>query len=425
MKSLGNISFLTYGCKVNQFDTDRIASSLSYKFNIIDDLESSDFCIVNTCTVTNKADNHILSDIRKLKKNNPKCKILVTGCMAQTNPEYLEKISEVDYIVDNANKYLIPKVLTEPVIKKKIISNIFDINKFNDFTIDKREKRSRAFLSIQDGCDFRCTFCIIPFARGKSRSMETSSVIDKINEFSNLGYNEVVLSGIHLSSYGNDIDSNLLELLKLIETYCQITNIRLSSIDPADTSKELIDFFSNSKKICPSFHISLQSGSSEILKSMKRRYRLEKFDDILDLIKKNNDSSCIGTDGIAGFPGETEYLFNKSYEYLEGAQLDYFHVFPYSDRRGTKASSRKDKVDNDLKKERSKALRGLSDKKKMKFYKRFIGKKLTGISEKNSHARTRNYIDVNIKNNPNIKNGEVVELVIDKVENGRAFGIYV
>ena len=327
--------------------------------------------------------------------------------------------------MDNANKYLIPKVLTEPVIKKKIISNIFDINKFNDFTIDKREKRSRAFLSIQDGCDFRCTFCIIPFARGKSRSMETSSVIDKINEFSNLGYNEVVLSGIHLSSYGNDIDSNLLELLKLIETYCQITNIRLSSIDPADTSKELIDFFSNSKKICPSFHISLQSGSSEILKSMKRRYRLEKFDDILDLIKKNNDSSCIGTDVIAGFPGETEYLFNKSYEYLEGAQLDYFHVFPYSDRRGTKASSRKDKVDNDLKKERSKALRGLSDKKKMKFYKRFIGKKLTGISEKNSHARTRNYIDVNIKNNPNIKNGEVVELVIDKVENGRAFGIYV
>ena len=199
----------------------------------------------------------------------------------------------------------------------------------------------------------------------------------------------------------------------------------MSSIDPADTSKELIDFFSNSKKICPSFHISLQSGSSEILKSMKRRYRLEKFNDILDLIKNNNDSSCIGTDVIAGFPGETEYLFNKSYEYLEGAQLDYFHVFPYSDRRGTKASSRKDKVDNDLKKERSKALRGLSDKKKMKFYKRFIGKKLTGISEKNSHARTRNYIDVNIKNNLNIKNGEVVELVIDKVENGRAFGIYV
>ena len=172
--------------------------------------------------------------LRPITLEKPKCLISING--KPLLEHWLRRLEGIDCEATLINKHY----LAEQV----------------DLFIDKREKRSRAFLSIQDGCDFRCTFCIIPFARGKSRSMETSSVIDKINEFSNLGYNEVVLSGIHLSSYGNDIDSNLLELLKLIETYCQITNIRLSSIDPADTSKELIDFFSNSKKICPSFHIS-------------------------------------------------------------------------------------------------------------------------------------------------------------------------
>ena len=424
MKSLGKISFLTYGCKVNQFDTDRIASLLSPKFNIIDDPKNSDFCIVNTCTVTNNADNQILGDIRKLKKKNPKCKILVTGCLAQTNPESLEVIPEVDYIVDNANKYLLPKVLSMPVIEKKIISNIFDVDKFNDFKIDQKEKRSRAFLSVQDGCNFRCSFCIIPFARGKSRSMEPFSVLDKINQFKSLGYNEVVISGIHLSSYGKDIGTNLLELLKLVESECDISNIRLSSIDPADTNSDLIHFISSSKKICPSFHISLQTGSEEILKSMKRRYKLEKFDNIIKLIKKNDSSCCIGTDVIAGFPGETDNLFEESYQYLKSIDLDYLHVFPYSDRRGTKASSRNDKIENEVKKERSRILRNLSENKKTKFYKRFIGKKLLAISEKNSHARTRNYIDVNIQDENQIINGELVEVIIKKVEKGKAFGVY-
>ena len=424
MKSVERISFLTYGCKVNQFDTDRIAASLSNRFTIIDDTKSSDMCIVNTCTVTNNSDSQIIKDIKRLKKNNPNCKILVTGCLAQTNPESLELIKEVDFIVDNANKYLIPKVLSSPIVKKKIISDIFDIEKFDDFKISQKENRSRAFLSVQDGCSFRCSFCIIPFARGKSRSMRVDSIIEKINELSRLGYNEVVLSGIHLSSYGLDIGSSLLQLLKEIENRVDIPNIRLSSIDPADTNEELIYFFSKSKKVCPSFHISLQSGSPDILKLMKRRYKIERFSNILRLIKENVKLSCIGTDVIVGFPGETQDLFNETYSYIKGSQLDYLHVFPYSDRRGTKASARNDKVTIELKKQRSKALRELGEEKKSNFYSTFIGKKLSAIAENNNRARTRNYIDVKIEHDSLAKPGQLLNLVIDKVENGKAYGRY-
>ena len=425
MKSVETISFLTYGCKVNQFDTDRISASLSKDFKIIDDNSDSDLCIVNTCTVTNNSDRQVVNDIKRLKRNNPKCKILVTGCLSQTNPESLEQVPEIDYIVDNANKYLISKVISNSTIKKKVVSNIFDINGFDDFKIDQKEKRSRAFLSVQDGCSFRCSFCIIPFARGKSRSMKLDSVIEKINQFAILGYNEVVLSGIHLSSYGLDIDTNLLELLRQIEDSVDIPNIRLSSIDPADTNKDLIQFFSKSKKICPSFHISLQSGSETILQLMKRRYRISKFENIIKLIKENIESSCVGTDVIAGFPGETNDLFKESYDYIQKSLLDYLHVFPYSDRRGTKASIREDKVSEDLKKSRSKALRELGESKKIDFYSKFIGKRLAAISEKNYHARTRNYIDVNMMKKEFVEPGKMMDLIIDKIEDGKAYGRYI
>ena len=425
MKSVEKISFLTYGCKVNQFDSDRIANLISSKFKIIEDLNTSDLCIVNTCTVTNNSDNQIINDIKKLKRKNPKCKVLVTGCLAQTNPKSLERVSEVDYIVDNANKYLIPKVLSKENIPKKIISNIFDIDKFKDFEITEKEKRSRAFLSVQDGCNFRCAFCIIPFARGKSRSMEIKSVIEKINNLYKLGYNEVVISGIHLSSYGFDIGTNLLNLLNEVELSTDIPNIRLSSIDPADTNDNLVEYFVNSKRICPSFHISLQSGSEKVLKMMKRRYKLEKFSRIINLIKMNNKLACIGTDIIAGFPGETDILFTESYDYIKNAQLDYLHVFPYSDRRGTKASSSNFKISNEIKKARSKTLRELSNKKKSIFYSNFIGEKLPAIVEKNNHARTRNYIDVNISTDYSYEPGEITNLIIDKVADGKAYGRYI
>ena len=270
MKSNQLVSFITYGCKVNQFDTDKIISNLPENFTVIDDISLSDFCIINTCTVTDNTDNQFFKDLKRIKKINPKIKVLVTGCLAQTSPDKLSKLKNVDFIVDNANKYLIPKVIKEPDnYQNEIVSNIFDIKTFDDNYQNLKEDRSRAFLKIQDGCNYRCTFCIIPFARGRSRSMKVSEIIQKINELYSLGFNEVVLTGIHLSSYGKDLNITLIELLNIIESDTDIPNIRLSSIDPADTSIDFVDSICESKKICPSFHISLQSATDEILKDMK------------------------------------------------------------------------------------------------------------------------------------------------------------
>ena len=270
MKSNQLVSFITYGCKVNQFDTDKIISNLPENFTVIDDISLSDFCIINTCTVTDNTDNQFFKDLKRVKKINPKIKVLVTGCLAQTSPDKLSKLKNVDFIVDNANKYLIPKVIKEPDnYQNEIVSNIFDIKTFDDNYQNLKEDRSRAFLKIQDGCNYRCTFCIIPFARGRSRSMKVSEIIQKINELYSLGFNEVVLTGIHLSSYGKDLNITLIELLNIIESDTDMPNIRLSSIDPADTSIDFIDSICESKKICPSFHISLQSATDEILKDMK------------------------------------------------------------------------------------------------------------------------------------------------------------
>ena len=421
MKSINKICFLTYGCKVNQVDTDRMMSILSSDYKILDNYKTADLCIVNTCTVTNNSDNQILNDIKKLKKRNPSCKVLVTGCLAQTEPDYLETVSSIDYVVDNANKYLIPKVLKNLCNSKKIISNIFDIDKFHDYEIKNRDKRSRAFLKIQDGCNYRCSFCIIPFARGKSRSMQMDSVLQKIDKYKDLGYEEIVLTGIHLSSYGKDINESLLSLLELIELKSTIQNIRLSSIDPADTDQKLINFISKSDKICPSFHISLQSGEDNILREMKRRYKVNQFEETINEIRFKIPDSCIGTDVIAGFPGESEKSFNQTFNFLKKSELNYFHVFPYSDRKGTKANQREDKIPTTIKSKRSKLLRDLSDNKKQEFYSRFIGKELEAIVEKNNKARTRNYIDVNLDGESLIP-GSLVNLLIKEVKNMKAYG---
>lgn len=422
MKSNQLVSFITYGCKVNQFDTDKIISNLPENFTVIDDISLSDFCIINTCTVTDNTDNQFFKDLKRIKKINPKIKVLVTGCLAQTSPDKLSKLKNVDFIVDNANKYLIPKVIKEPDnYQNEIVSNIFDIKTFDDNYQNLKEDRSRAFLKIQDGCNYRCTFCIIPFARGRSRSMKVSEIIQKINELYSLGFNEVVLTGIHLSSYGKDLNITLIELLNIIESDTDMPNIRLSSIDPADTSIDFIDSICESKKICPSFHISLQSATDEILKDMKRRYKINIFDDLIKYIRNKIPHACIGTDVITGFPGETNVLFERTFDYIKNSELNYLHVFPYSDRKGTKASMRNDKISDYEKKKRSKLLRSLSSDLKNNFASRFIGKELVGIKEKNNKIRTNNYIDVIIESeiyNP----GDIGKVLINKVENNKVFG---
>lgn len=251
--------------------------------------------------------------------------------------------------------------------------------------------------------------------------MNNDSLLDKISYLHDCGFNEVVLTGIHLSSYGLDKNQNLLELLQKIEKYSPIKNIRLSSIDPADTSLEMIDFISESKKICPSFHISMQSGNDEVLREMRRRYKISSFTKLTNYIRKLIPDACIGTDVIVGFPGETGDLFLETYNYIENSELNYLHVFPYSDRKGTRASIKKDKIDNYEKKNRSKKLRILADKLKEEFQSKYIGKTLLGIKEKNNKVRTRNYIDVNISDSK-IEQGSIVKVKINKILNKKVLG---
>lgn len=251
--------------------------------------------------------------------------------------------------------------------------------------------------------------------------MKVIEVIKKINELYASGFNEVVLTGIHLSSFGKDLGTSLMKLLTIIELDTDIPNIRLSSIDPADTSLEFIDFICESKKVCPSFHISLQSATDEILKDMKRRYKINIFDDLIKYIRNKMSDACIGTDVITGFPGETNILFEKTFNYIKNSELNYLHVFPYSDRKGTKASMRNDKIADQQKKNRSKILRSLSLDMKNNFASRFIGKELVGIKEKNNKIRTNNYIDVTIESkiyNP----GDIGKVLINRVENNKVFG---
>ena len=425
MKPEKSVSFITYGCKVNQFDTDKIISNLPDNFKVVTDRSLSDFCIINTCTVTDNTDNQFFKDLKKLKRDNPQIITLVTGCLAQTSPEKLNHLENIDLVVDNANKYLIPKVLSKPErYHKRIISNIFDIREFDDDFENIYENRSRAFLKVQDGCNYRCSFCIIPFARGRSRSLKEFKVIEKINRLNRLGYNEVVLTGIHLSSYGKDIGSSFEKLLNLIDKETDIPNIRLSSIDPADTSLDLIDLISSSKKICPSFHISLQSGDEEVLKNMRRRYKIEKFNELINYIRQKLPSSCIGTDVIVGFPGENNNLFNNTVNFIKNSELNYLHVFPYSDRKGTPASISKDKVDDHEKQKRSKILRELSNNMKLEFANKFKNIVIKGIKEKNNKVRTNNYIDVSVENS-NVSQGSIVEVIINTVEKDKIFGTIV
>tara|TARA_A100001234_G_scaffold215234_1_gene219759 strand:- start:4601 stop:5896 length:1296 start_codon:yes stop_codon:yes gene_type:complete len=422
IKQNKSVSFITYGCKVNQFDTDKIISNLPNNFSVIDDISSSDICIINTCTVTDNTDNQFFKDLRRIKRINPKIKTLVTGCLAQTSPEKLRVIDEIDLIVDNANKYLIPKVIKEPdKYNKEIISNIFDIKDFDDNYDDLKEDRSRAFLKVQDGCNFRCSFCIIPYARGKSRSMTPRNVISRINSLHEKGFNEIVLTGIHLSSYGKDISSSLIDLLRFIEKETDIPNVRISSIDPADTGFDLISFIGSSKKICPSFHISLQSATNQVLKNMRRRYKIEDFDKLIRFIRLNIPESCIGTDVIVGFPEESSENFNETLNYIKSSELNYLHVFPYSDRKGTKASISKNKVSESEKQNRSKILRKISLDLKIKFANNFIGKELDGIQEKNNKVRTNNYIEVLVESS-SYSAGDIAKVLITDIKKDKAYG---
>ncbi len=398
-----SISVVTLGCKVNQYDTAAILNRLpKSKYARVPFPEKADVYVIDTCTVTHKADAEARHYIHRARRANPDGVVIVTGCYAQVSPDELKEIKDVDYVIGNSHKFSeLLKVIREGETQsepKLFISDIFKEKKksFETPGIEFFPGRTRAFLKVQDGCNYACTFCIIPRARGRSRSLPVGDILNRMEKLADAGYKEIVLTGVHIASYGRDIGSSFFELLKSIENEKIVNRVRLTSLDPADTDEDLIEFIASAETICPQFHIALQSGDGGVLRRMRRRYAPERFLTLTNLIRKMIPDAAIGSDIMVGFPGETEEEFQSTYDIAEESPLTYFHVFPYSKRRSTPAASMAGQVHPDKIKARSALLRELGSKKKAAFYRSFIGRTFPILVEKGGKGTTPNYIPVRL-----------------------------
>lgn len=427
------VSVVTLGCKVNQYDTAAMLERLpesKYEINRRFS-DKADVYVIDTCTVTGKADAEARNYARRAKKSNPDGVVVMTGCYVQVSAGELSLLRDVDYLVGNSHKF---PSLTEIVKKGKpqksarvFVSDIFADKKrnFESPEIKKFPDRTRAFLKIQDGCNYACSFCIIPKARGRSRSLGASDVVKRLSTLYQNGYREAVLTGIHLASYGRDIGASLLSVLREIENSpLPLPKIRLSSLDPADMGDDLIRFCSESESVCKSFHISLQSGDEKVLKDMRRRYSPLRFANCAGSIRERMPDASIGTDIMVGFPGETEKQFQNTFALARDSALTYFHVFPYSRRKNTAAYEMRGAVPEIVKKRRSRIMRELGMRKKQSFYESFTGRILPAISQTNSVCMTDNYIPVEVSE-PELLPGLSLKVKIDSVAGEKAGGCVV
>ena len=364
MKTVG---FHTFGCKLNYSETSsisRIFKENGYKNKSI--YNNPDNVVINTCSVTENADKKCKDLIKKIKKHSPDSIVTIVGCFAQLKPDTIKNIKGVDKVIGTKEKFNFDSYINN---KSIIHSEISQSKEFNStFSVDDR---TRSFLKIQDGCNYGCSFCTIPLARGKSRSAEPNEVLSKINDLINKGSKEIILSGINIGDYGimdGKRKNNFFSLLKYIENETDDVRFRISSIEPNLLNDDIIELVAHSNKFVNHFHIPLQSGSNNILKKMSRRYSIELYHDRINKIKKLMPNACIGADVIVGFPGETDNEFDKTLKFIKRLDISYLHVFPYSERNNTRALKIIDVVPQIKRNERSKILRELSEKKKRKFY---------------------------------------------------------
>ena len=423
-------SIITFGCKVNQCESDNIRfSMIKNGYELSENTQNADIIIINSCTVTAESDRKLRQTVNKIKKINSDGIIVLTGCMPQAFPEEAKKILGVDIVIGNAEKHEITSVL-ENYLKNKVkifdVNNINSVFKFEKATFDSRLHRSRAFLKIEDGCDRFCSYCIIPYARGRVRSKNLQEIKKDIFNLSANGYKEIVLVGINLFSYGKDINSDICEAVKVAAENPNIKRIRLGSLEPDLVSDEIIEKLSYEEKLCPQFHLSLQSGSDKILKSMRRKYTSE---DYLKLVKKLKDkfsNATFTTDLMVGFPGETEEDFEKSLKIIEKVQFLKVHVFPYSRRPGTLADKYLGQISKNIKTERVKKAIEFSEKISKIVLEKFIGKTFDVLFETKDEngfyeGYTSNYIYVKVKSDKDLI-GNIEKIKLLKAEKNFCLG---
>lgn len=428
------IAIATLGCKVNQYESAGIIEKLTERgFTTVPFNDSADIYIVNTCTVTGKTDYQSRQLIRRAYRKNPEASIIVTGCYTQIAPGEISVLPGVAAVVGNSEKEKIPDIIRNMVKGEQqiLVGDIGQTKRISGLAVTKFPGHTRAFLRIQDGCNSFCSYCIIPYARGRSRSLPEEDVLDLASTLGRAGHKEIVLSGIHLGAYGEDLSppANLLNLLRKIEKGKMVERLRLSSIEPVEITDEMISHIRDSKTICRHLHIPLQSGDNKILALMKRNYSAAFFRDLIKRLLDALPDMAIGIDVMVGFPGEGEKEFENTLEFIKEIPVAYLHVFPYSKRPGTQSEALPDQVKEDVKKKRGKTLRMLGRKKRTAFAERFVGKRLSVLVEDKKDRDTDllkgfsgNYIPVLITNgNPSLVNN-VIDVIADRANGGGIFG---
>lgn len=432
------VRMVTLGCKVNQCESESIdAEFQQLKLLQQPGTSSTEVYVINTCTVTQKASMQSRQAIRKAIREHPKAVIIATGCYAQSEPHELAKIKGLDYIIGNADKYRIAQIVSHATPLKKLQSPILlhtevrNVKNLPKTIAPFIETRTRPFIKVQDGCDNFCSYCIVPYTRGPSRSVPPDDVIHMISSLPAEKRQEIVLTGIHLGKYGLDLspECSLLTLIKQIADAKIVRRIRLSSIEPVELSDDLLNYIAESATMCHHFHVPLQSGDIRILKKMNRPYDPVFFEKLINKIHHILPDAAIGVDVMVGFPGETENAFQNTYDLLESLPITYLHVFPYSDRPGTQASGFKDHVHPEIIKKRRNQLLALGSRKKSDFYAKMMGKKLDVLVEQRREAFagkltgfSSNYVRVVIDGDDHLKNKIVPCRIIDVCSRKSVYG---
>jgi threonylcarbamoyladenosine tRNA methylthiotransferase MtaB len=411
------VAFYTLGCKLNFSETSTIARSFSDEgFDRVDFSEHADIYVINTCSVTENADKRFKTIVKQAQRTNPKAFVAAVGCYAQLKPQELADVHGVDLVLGATEKFKITDYIND--LSKNDFGEVHSCEiEEADFYVGSYSigDRTRAFLKVQDGCDYKCTYCTIPLARGISRSDTMDNVLKNAREISAQNIKEIVLTGVNIGDYGKGEFGNkkhehtFLDLVKELDKVEGIERLRISSIEPNLLKNETIDLVAKSRAFVPHFHIPLQSGSNDILKKMKRRYMRELYVDRVSKIKEVMPNACIGVDVIVGFPGETDAHFLETYHFLNDLDISYLHVFTYSERDNTEATQMEGVVPMDVRNKRSKMLRGLSVKKRRAFYESQLGSKRTVLFESENkdgyiHGFTENYVKVKMPWNPEYVN---------------------
>ena len=393
-------------------------------YQVVEHTEFADVYVVNTCTVTNIADRKSRQMLRRVKEINPNAILVATGCYVQVAEEDVKKIKDIDLVIGNNEK----KNIVEYVEKnmQEAITDVLHKKEYVEFGPTTYTEKTRAVIKVQDGCDRFCSYCIIPYARGRVRSRKLENVVEEINKIVQEGIQEVVITGIHIASYGKDFKENigLIDLLEEINKIEGLKRIRLGSIEPKIITENFVNRLSKLEKICDHFHLSLQSGCDETLKRMNRRYTTQEFEEGTKLLRKKFPNASLTTDVIVGFPGETEEEFEKTYKFLEKIAFYRMHIFKYSQRKGTKAAVMPNQIDGKVKEDRSKKLIELSDRMEQMYNNQNIGKRVQVLFEEVDgeyvKGHTSNYIEVWCKGE-NLEN-KVKDVTITKCENNKVIG---